>query len=114
VSRRTAAMVFAALILVVAVRPVHANGQQPPSDEITRRAKSKVQPNYPDLARRMSITGTVKVEVVVGTNGIVKEAKIVGGHPVLAGAALDAAKKWRFEPAANESSGVIEFKFDPQ
>jgi len=81
--------------------------------EITRRAKSKVAPVYPDLARKMNITGTVKIQVVVAANGTVKDAKVVGGHPVLAGAALDAVRKWRFEPAAVESSGVVELKFEP-
>ncbi len=81
--------------------------------EIVRRAKNKVQPEYPDLARKMNITGTVKVQVVVSPNGTVKEAKVVGGHPVLAGAALDAVKKWRFEPASAESTGVVDFKFEP-
>ena len=61
----------------------------------------------------MNISGTVKIEVTVAPNGTVKEARIVGGHPVLAGAALDAAKKWRFEPAPTESTGVIDFKFEP-
>jgi TonB family protein len=79
-----------------------------------RRAKSKVQPTYPELARKMNITGTVKIEVVVAPNGTVKGARVVGGHPVLANAALDAAKKWRFEPASGESSGVIDFKFEPR
>jgi TonB family protein len=51
---------------------------------------------------------------VVAPNGSVKDARVVGGHPVLAGAALDAAKKWRFEPASAESSGVIDFKFEPR
>jgi outer membrane biosynthesis protein TonB len=36
----------------------------------------------------------------------------VGGHPVLANAALDAVRKWRFEPAAEESSGMVDFKFE--
>ena len=81
--------------------------------EIVRRAKSKVQPEYPELARKMNITGTVKVQVVVSPNGTVKDAKVVGGHPVLAGAALDAVKKWRFEPAPGESTGVVDFKFEP-
>jgi len=88
-------------------------GAQDVTGEITRRAKSKVQPVYPELARKMNLTGTVKIEVVVAPNGTVKDAKIVGGHPVLAGAALDAVKKWRFEPAAVESSGVVDFKFEP-
>ncbi len=86
---------------------------QEAQSEIVRRAKSKVQPVYPELARKMNITGTVKVEVVVAPNGTVKDAKVVGGHPVLANAALDAVKKWRFEPAAMESSGVVDFKFEP-
>jgi TonB family protein len=81
--------------------------------EITRRAKVKVQPAYPELARKMNLTGTVKVEVVVSPNGTVKDAKVIGGHPVLAGAALDAVRKWRFEPAAVESTGVVDFKFEP-
>jgi len=86
---------------------------QEAQNEVLRRAKSKVQPMYPELARKMNLSGTVKVEVVVAPNGTVKEAKVVGGHPVLANAALDAVKKWRFEPAAVESSGVVDFKFEP-
>jgi len=62
----------------------------------------------------MNITGTVKIEVTVAPNGTVKEARVVGGHPVLASSALDAARKWRFEPSTSESSGVIEFKFEPR
>jgi TonB family protein len=84
------------------------------NEEFVRRAKSKVQPVYPDLARKMNISGTVKVQVVVLPNGTVKEARVVGGHPVLASAALDAAKKWRFEPAPTENTGIIDFKFEPR
>lgn len=82
--------------------------------EIVRRAKSRVAPIYPELARRMNLTGVVKVQVVVASNGTVKDAKVVGGHPLLANAALDAVKKWRFEPAATESTGIVDFKFEPQ
>jgi TonB family protein len=114
VSQRTNAALFAALTLAVAVGPIHVGAQQAQSEEIIRRAKSKVQPQYPDLARRMNITGTVKIEVMVSPNGMVKGARIVGGHPVLANAALDAAKKWRFEPSSAESSGIIDFKFEPR
>jgi TonB family protein len=111
VSRRTAATLMAALSLITVVRPIYVKAQEQ-SEEIVRRAKSKAQPVYPELARKMNITGTAKIEVVVAPNGTVKEARIVGGHPVLANAALEAAKKWRFEPAASESSGIIDFKFE--
>jgi TonB family protein len=88
-------------------------GAQDVPGEITRRAKTRVQPVHPELARKMNLTGTVKIQVVVAPNGTVKDAKVVGGHPVLAGAALDAVRKWRFEPAAVESSGVVDIKFEP-
>jgi TonB family protein len=114
VSLRTTAALLAVLSLSLAVKPVKAGAQQNQTDEIVRRAKTKVQPEYPDLARRMNITGSVKIQVVVLPNGTVKDARVVGGHPVLATAALEAAKKWRFEPAAEESSGVIDFKFEPR
>jgi TonB family protein len=91
-------------------RPVPAMAQ----DELSRKVKVKVAPVYPDIARRMNITGVVKVAVVVAPNGTVKSTKIVGGHPLLVTAALDALKKWKFESAPGESQGVIEFKFEPQ
>ena len=101
-----------AVIAVTAGMGVARLRGQDVQNEVLRRAKSKVQPVYPELARKMNITGTVKVEVVVAPNGSVKEAKVVGGHPVLANAALDAVRKWRFEPATIESSGVVDFKFE--
>jgi protein TonB len=93
---------------------MYLKAQQAQTEEIVRRAKSKVQPAYPELARKMNLAGTVKIEVVVAPNGTVRVARVVGGHPVLAGVALEAAKKWRFEPTAAETSGVIDFKFEPR
>jgi len=114
VSRRTAMAVLALLSLFLVMGPGQVRAQQAQNEEILRRAKVKVQPIYPELARKMNITGTVKIEVVVAPNGTIKDARVVGGHPVLAGAALDAAKKWRFEPASGESTGIIDFKFEPR
>jgi TonB family protein len=114
VSKRTAIALLAVLTVGAAVGPIHVRAQQTQNEDLVRRAKTKVQPFYPELARKMNITGTVKIEVVVAPNGSVKDARVVGGHPVLASAALDAAKKWRFEPAGSESTGVIDFKFEPR
>ena len=82
--------------------------------ELTRKPKTKVAPTYPELARRMNIIGTVKVLVVVAPSGSLKDTKVVGGNPLLVNAAMDALKKWKFEPADTESSGTVEFKFQPQ
>ncbi|MGC2185563.1 MAG: energy transducer TonB [Terriglobales bacterium] len=84
------------------------------TDELSRKAKTKVAPIYPDVARRMNVSGTVKLAVVVAPNGTVKSAKAIGGHPVLVNAAMDAMKQWKFEAAPSESSGIVEFKFQPQ
>jgi len=105
---------LAVVTLAMMLGPVIVGAQQTQNEELVRRAKNKVQPVYPELARKMNIAGTVKIEVVVSPNGSVKDARVVGGHPVLASAALDAARKWRFEPAAGESTGIIDFRFEPR
>jgi TonB family protein len=60
----------------------------------------------------MNLSGTVKVEVVIGPNGVVKSTKVIGGHPVLVETVLDAVKKWRYEPAAEETTTTVEFHFN--
>jgi protein TonB len=106
---------MAATGFAVIVCPSPAMAQQESkTDELTRKAKTKISPVYPDVARRMSITGTVRLAVVVSPNGTVRSAKAVGGHPILVDAAMDAMKRWKFEPAPVESSGIVEFKFQPQ
>lgn len=82
--------------------------------EITRKVKSRVTPVYPEIARRMNISGVVKLVVVVSPNGSVKTTKVMGGHPLLVTAAEDAVKKWKFEPSSQEDSGVVEFTFRPE
>jgi TonB family protein len=79
-----------------------------------RKVRSRVEPAYPELARKMSISGIVRMQVIVGPNGNVRDAKVVGGHPLLISAAQDAVKKWKFEPASADSKEIIEFKFAPQ
>ncbi len=81
-------------------------------DEINRKTKSRVAAVYPELAKRMNITGVVKILITVSPNGSIKDARLVGGHPVLATAALDAVKKWRYEAGPEESTGIVEFRFN--
>jgi protein TonB len=68
---------------------------------------TKVQPIYPELARRMNVTGTVHVEIVVDTAGKVISAKAVEGSPVLRGSAELAVKQWRFKPSMMNGKPVI-------
>jgi protein TonB len=81
--------------------------------ELNRKVKTKVAPVYPELARRMNLHGSVKILVQVLPNGNVKDTKVMGGNPILVNAAMDALKKWKFEASPEESSGTVEFKFEP-
>ncbi len=77
----------------------------------SRRVKSKVAPQYPELARKMNVSGKVKLSVTVAPNGQVTKSEVLGGHPVLANAAKDAIKKWKYEPASQETNVTVEFDF---
>jgi len=66
---------------------------------------------YPVLARQMNVEGAVKIEAVVEPNGKIKDAKIIGGHPLLVDAALKSAKKFQFEPTGSESVETITINF---
>jgi protein TonB len=75
-----------------------------------RKIKSKVSPQYPELARKMNVSGAVKLELIVGANGQVKSVKPLGGHPLLIDAAESAVKQWRYEPGV-EGTEVVEIRF---
>jgi len=89
-------------------------GAQTISDEGKRKVKTKTAPTYPDLARRMNISGKVRIEVLIAPDGRVRSAKAVGGHPLLVQACLDAVRDWRYEPAGEETVQIVEFEFRNQ
>ncbi len=73
-------------------------------------------PDYPPLAKLNYIQGTVRVRVFVGPNGKVSEAHVVLGHPFLAASALQAVRKWVYQPyrigkQAVEFWTLVEFRF---
>ena len=87
-------------------------GQQ--SEEGKRKVKTKVNPVYPDLARKMNLSGRVKIEVVISPDGHVKSVRAIGGSPVLVQPCLEAVKEWRFDVASEETVQLIEFNFGQQ
>jgi TonB family protein len=78
-----------------------------------RKVISRTTPVYPEAAKRLAITGTVKVQVLVAPDGHVKETKIIGGHPLLVESVQEALKDWKYEPASGESAVLLEFHFHP-
>lgn len=86
-------------------------GQTGTTDEAKRKVRAKVAPVYPDLAKRMNVTGKVKIEVVIAPDGHVKTTRVIGGHPLLVQACQDAAKEWKFVASSEETTQVVEFDF---
>jgi TonB family protein len=82
-------------------------------DSDARKLRTKIAPTYPDLAKRTNISGTVKIEVVIAPSGSIKSTKVIGGHPLLVGAAEEALRKWKYETASSETTTVVEFHFTP-
>jgi TonB family protein len=77
----------------------------------TRKALSNPEPIYPELAKRMRLTGTVKATLVIGADGLIKDVQIHGGHPVLIDAVESAVKKWKYTPGSSETTAQLEFNF---
>src|SRR6201993_1675226 len=58
----------------------------------------RVNPTYPPLARQARIQGTVILQAEISKNGDIENLRLVSGHPMLAPAAIDAVKQWKYRP----------------
>ncbi|HEV2247449.1 MAG TPA: energy transducer TonB [Terriglobia bacterium] len=56
------------------------------------------KPDYPQLAKLARTQGTVRLEALIAADGTVTDLKVVGGHPLLVKAALEAVERWRYRP----------------
>ena len=81
--------------------------------EHARAILKRVQPQYPIIAQRMSIKGSVKLEVVVEADGRVKSISAKGGHPLLVEAAQNAVRQWKWQAGPQQTVESIEVRFNP-
>ena len=95
--------------------PAQAHAQDSGSAEVKdhggRKVKTAVKPDYPQVARQMHVTGTVRLEATVGPDGKVRETKVLGGSPLLVQEAVGAVKKWKYEEASKETVESVEVVF---
>ncbi len=68
------------------------------SEEAMAAIVEKVAPEYPPLAKQLKLTGQVELQATIDEDGGVGDVTTVSGNPVLAKAAADAVKKWKFKP----------------
>jgi len=78
-----------------------------PSVEGTRRLEHSVPAEYPDIAKRMNLSGTAQVRAVVKPDGTVKEVEILGGHPLLADALAHAVMQWKYHAGPKETVEIV-------
>ena len=102
---------LATSIAAVALLASGAAAQQSNTDEGKRKVKIKTAPAYPELARRMNVSSKVKIEVIITPDGRVRSSRVIGGHPLLVQSCQDAVKEWKFFPASEETTQIIEFDF---
>lgn len=79
-------------------------------------ALKRVEPSYPEMARRAGVQGTVIIEVTISEKGVVESARAMSGHPLLRDAALNAARAWKWNPTILNNTpvkviGTITFNF---
>jgi protein TonB len=58
----------------------------------------RLEPTYPPLAREARIQGVVVLTAIIDKDGNIQNLRLVSGHPMLAPAAIDAVKHWRYKP----------------
>ena len=66
----------------------------------------QMPPQYPPQAQQERIEGVVRFRAVINTDGTVKELSLISGHPLLAPAAMEAAKRWVYRPTLVDGEPV--------
>src|SRR5262249_39544451 len=113
--RRSAVLALTAIILLgSAILSARAASVRVPTDKLMSAAKKKPSPEFPSIAKTVNAQGQVEVEIRVGEDGKVKEARPISGHPVLREPARAAAEKWEFDPtklsdSPSEVVGILVF-----
>jgi protein TonB len=88
-----------------------------PVDVMEKLVVHRVDPDYPEAARPANLRGMIELYVVVGRDGSVVDVRALNGPEVLAEAAMNAMRWWRFEPyrvdgkpAVVDTTVAMEFK----
>ena len=58
----------------------------------------EVRPQYPTLARSARVQGAIVLQATIGKDGTIRDLHLLSGHPLLAQAALEAVRQWRYRP----------------
>jgi len=68
------------------------------ADQMRSRLVRRVDPVYPEKARKLGLEGSVRLRVAIARDGSIEDVKALSGDPLLGEAAADAVKQWRYRP----------------
>jgi TonB family protein len=80
----------------------------------TRSLITRIEPEYPETLKRLSIGGTVRLQVTIAPKGNVENIQLLGGNPILAEAATAAVEHWIYSPAHSSTTTEVSIPFDPR
>jgi TonB family protein len=96
-------LAVALVLMVASATPARAADQ--------RAVLSRFAPAYPEIAKRMKISGVVRLEVAVDAAGKVTDVKTLSGNHMLSAAAEDAVRKWKFESGSGTATVEVSLTF---
>src|SRR5437016_3886433 len=76
-----------------------------------RKIVRREEPEYPTIAAKMNLYGTVRLKIWITPEGSVRRLEYIGGHPLLAESALKAVKAWKYETNSKETTAMVELRF---
>lgn len=91
-------LLLIALSSLAVAQDAESQPVQPPENVMHDLLIKWVNPTYPPLARQARIQGTVILKILVSKSGDVQNLQLVSGHPILAPAAVEAVKQWKYRP----------------
>jgi TonB family protein len=81
------------------------------SQENEPKPLKKVIPLYPEVLKRMGISGTVRLKVTIATDGSVKEIEARGGSAIFTESVSKAVKQWRYPPSDKQRVADVSVEF---
>jgi TonB family protein len=103
-SHARAALCLAAALTFLLPAAVPQEAQAP-------RLLKKVIPAYPEILKKMNVSGTVKVQVTIAPDGTVKDVEVKGGNAIFIDSVAAAVRSWKFVPSDHQRSAVVTVNF---
>ena len=81
------------------------------AQDLQPKVLKKVVPAYPDILKKMNVSGTVRVEVTINPDGSVKDVENRGGNAIFVDSVAAAVHNWKYAPADHQRTTEVSVTF---